>query len=337
MATFDIFNDNAFSVSQLSQTIVDIPRVPTMLGDMGLFTEYGINTPTMMIERKGAALNLVPAVPRGARGEPLRSGGRKLIPVAAVHLPQEDRIEADVVYGVRAFGTESELESIQNVVRERMAIMKGNLDLTIEWQRVGALKGLILDADGTTVLRNIYTEMGFTQETIPWNIDTPDTAVDVKQKAIDLKRKMQLKLGGRTFKRVRVISSTGFFDKMVAHESMKTAWKDWNNGEFLRTDQSEADFVWQKVVFTIYDGMIGDVPMIPVDTAYAFPEGVPRMFQIAYAPANYMETVNTNGLPYYAKQAPGHMNKWVELESQSNPIALNTLPECVFKLTTAAT
>ena len=29
MATLDIFNDDAFSVSQLTQTITDIPRIPT--------------------------------------------------------------------------------------------------------------------------------------------------------------------------------------------------------------------------------------------------------------------------------------------------------------------
>ena len=36
MATLDIFNDDAFSVSQLTQTITDIPRIPTQLGDEGL-------------------------------------------------------------------------------------------------------------------------------------------------------------------------------------------------------------------------------------------------------------------------------------------------------------
>ena len=50
-----------------------------------------------------------------------------------------------------------------------------------------------------------------------------------------------------------------------------------------------------------------------------------------------METVNTLGLPYYAKQEVMKFNKGVEIETQSNPICLNTLPEAVIKLTAAAT
>ena len=60
------------------------------------------------------------------------------------------------------------------------------------------------------------------------------------------------------------------------------------------------------------------------------------MFQIAYAPGDYMETVNTVGSPYYANQRMMDFNKGVELESQSNPIVLNTLPEAVIELTTKA-
>jgi hypothetical protein len=49
-----------------------------------------------------------------------------------------------------------------------------------------------------------------------------------------------------------------------------------------------------------------------------------------------METVNTMGIPYYAKQERMKYDRGVELESQSNPIMLNTLPEAVIKCTVAA-
>ena len=42
MATFDIFNNDAFSVSALTQTIVDIPRLQTKIGDKKLFREQGM-------------------------------------------------------------------------------------------------------------------------------------------------------------------------------------------------------------------------------------------------------------------------------------------------------
>lgn len=334
MATFDIFNDNAFSVSQLTQTIVDIPRVPTRLGDRGLFTEYGINTTTMMIERKGASLSLVPVAPRGGVGQTLKSDPRKMIPVATVHLPQYDSILADVVQGVRAFGSETEVQVMSNVVRERMVKMRDNLDLTLEYHRVGALKGLILDADGSTPILNIYSLFGMTQQTKFFALGTAGT--NVKDRIVKMKRDMRTVLGGRAFTRIRVECSASFFDDLVAHSSVQAAYDQWQNGQFFRQDQSETDFEFCGVVFSVYEGGVGGTDFIEDGMAYAYPEGVSRMFQTAYAPADYMETVNTLGVPYYAKQEVMRFNKGVDLESQSNPICLNTLPEAVFKLSRSA-
>jgi hypothetical protein len=336
MATFDIFNDDAFQVSQLTQTIVDIPRVPTRLGDLGIFQEYGITTTTMMIERKGSNLQLVPTAPRGGVGQTLESETRKLIPVATVHLPQRDSILADVVQGVRAFGSETEVQAMSQVVRQRLDKMKANLDLTHEYQRVGALKGLILDADGSSTILNLYTLFGMTQVTQFWNIATTGTTADPKELCVKLKRAIREKLGGRSFARVRVECSVGFFDKLIAHANMKKAWDLWQQGQFGRTDQSESDFEFGGVVFHIYEGGVGGTDFIEDGFAYAYPEGVRGMFQTAFAPADYMETVNTNGLPYYAKQEVLPFNKGVMLESQSNPVHLNTLPEAVIKLSAAA-
>ena len=68
------------------------------------------------------------------------------------------------------------------------------------------------------------------------------------------------------------------------------------------------------------------------DEAYAVPKGVPERFITRFAPADYMEAVNTNGLPYYAKQEAGKFGKAVELEAQSNPLHLCTRPRAVIKL-----
>lgn len=336
MATFDIFNNDAFSVSSLTQTIVDIPRVPTRLGDMGLFSEYGITTPTMMIERKGSALSLVPAAPRGGVKQTIGSTNRKLIPVATVHLPQGATVLADEVFGVRAFGSETEVESMQNLVRQKLEIAKGNLDLTLEYHRVGALKGKVMDADGTTEILDIYDLFGMTQVTMPWNIATSNTTADPKQLCVTLKRMVRAKLGGRSFTRVRAMVSEGFFDKLVGHGNMKAAWERWQDGRFNREDQSTGDFEFAGVVFSTYEGGVDGADFVEDGFGYAYPEGVPRMFQTAFSPADYMETVNTMGSPYYAKQERMKFDKGVDIETQSNPICLNTLPEATIKLTAAA-
>jgi hypothetical protein len=46
-----------------------------------------------------------------------------------------------------------------------------------------------------------------------------------------------------------------------------------------------------------------------------------------------METVNTIGLPYYAKQERIPFDKGVQLELQSNPLHICTKPRAIIKLT----
>lgn len=334
MATFDIFNDDAFSVSSLSQTIVDIPRVSTPLGDSGLFNEYGIPTTVMMIEREGSGLKLVPAAPRGGVRQPVTLGQRKLIPIAAIHLPQSGSMLADEVQGIRAFGSETEVEAAVKRVTTKLAKMKSQLDLTLEYHRVGAVKGVVLDADGTTELLDIYETFGMTQEEVFFNFASSTS--DIKQIAISVKRKIKKSLGGRAFKSVRVLCSESFFDALVGHATVKKAFELYNQNSFARTDQSGTVFEYGNVFFEEYSGGIGDIDFIPDGEAYAYPEGVSNLFQTAFAPADYMETVNTEGLPYYAKQERMAFDKGVELESQSNPITFCSLPEAIKKLSVDA-
>jgi hypothetical protein len=340
MATLDIFNNDAFSVSRLTQLIIDIPRVPTQLGDERLFTEAGLTTTTMMIERKGAGLNLVPAAPRGGVGQTVGRDQRKMIPIAAIHLPQRDVIMADEVQGVRAEGTEQEVESITQLVQRQATKMKANIDLTLEYHRVGALKGLVLDANGVDVIYDLYNIFGMTRQSLAFNINSASSTVDLKQKCIDLKRQVRNALGGRSLRRVRVKCSESWFDKFIGHNTMKASWERWNEGAFARTDQSTMDFEYAGVVFQVYSGGTGGEggsDFIPADRAYAYPEGVPGMFQTWYAPGDYMSTVNRMGVPYYMSQERMAHDKGVNLESQSNPLTINTLPEAVIELKTAAT
>lgn len=334
MATFDIFNNDAFSVTELSQTIVDIPRVQTRLGDSGLFTETGIRGTSMFIERRGSFLTLVPTAPRGGVGEPVQLGPRSLIPLSAVHLPQTGSVMADEVQGIRAFGSETEVMAVQDLVRDKLVKMKEQLDLTIEHHRIGAIKGLILDADGTTPIMDVYATFGMSQQTQFMNLGSATSKI--KQLTIAIKRKVKAALGGRSFKTVRVLCSQQFFDDYVGHAMVERAYDTYQGNAFLRTDQSGADFEFAGVIFEEYAGGIGTHDFIPAGLAFAYPEGVANLFQTAYAPADYMETVNTKGLPYYAKQELLGLNKGVRLESQSNPLTFCSLPEAVIKISAAA-
>jgi hypothetical protein len=334
MATLDIFNDDAFSVSSLSSTITDIPDVPTKLGDKGLFEEQGIRTTVFMIERQGSSIKVLPTAPRGGVREPVALGPRKVLPLEVFHIPASWSVLADEVQGIRTFGSETEVMQVEDLVRQKLAVVRASMDLTHENMRVGALKGLVKDADGSTLL-DIYSAFGMTQQTQFWNMIIAANA-DPVQSTFDLKEMIRAKLGGRSFRKVRAIVSLGFFMKLVTSTAMKKAYDRWQEGKFLRTDNTSADFEFNDVIFEIYSGGTSTGDFIEDGYGYAYPEGVAGLFKTKYAPGDYMSTVNTNGLPFYASQERMKHDKGIDGEAQSNPLHYCELPETVIKLSTAA-
>jgi hypothetical protein len=330
MPAIDIFNDDAFSVSSLTAAIQEVPYTPGRLGQLGVFESDGITTTTIQIEKKGNTLSLVESKERGAPGVVVNADKRTMIPFNTIHLPQRAQIGADAIQNVRAFGSESDTEAVETIVNSRLSKMRRNLDATIEYHRIGAIKGQILDADGTTVLLNLYTAFGITQQTKAMALATATTKV--RTKVLEVLDLIEDSLGAAMWTGVRAVCGRAFFKEFVEHDKVKEAYARWESGAALRNDP-RGGFEFAGVIWEQYRGKVGSTAFVADDDAYVFPEGVPDMFITRFAPADYIETVNTNGLPYYAKQEIMPFGKGVDLEAQSNPINLCTRPGAVIKLT----
>lgn len=330
MPTLDVFNQDAFSLQSLTAAINAQPYKPGRIGQLGLFGEQGINTTVAVVESVNGTLSLVANQPRGVRGGVVSADKRKARSFIVPHLPTSSTIMADEVQSVRAFGTESELQSVQAIVNQRLAEMSSRLDVTLEHHRIGAIKGQILDSDGVTVIYNLFTEFGVTQQTQAMALTTATTKV--REKVMAAKRKVEDALGGDMYTGIRVLCGSGFFDALTNHELVKEAYANWQTNEFLRQDV-RGGFLFAGVIWEEYRGSVGGVDFIGADDAYMVPEGVPGLLITRFAPADYMETVNTLGLPKYTKQERIAFDRGVELDGQSNPLNLCTRPRAVVKLT----
>ena len=328
----DIFNDDAFSVVSLTKAIEDTPFVPGRVGQLGIFSVEGVSTTSISIEKVGSTVSLVPAASRGSSGRPVGNDKRQMLPFTATHLPQRASILADEVQNLRAFGSETEVETAQRLMNRKLAKMRRDLDTTIEYQRIGAIKGSILDSDGTTELLNLHTAFGTSVTSHNLVVGTAGTLV--RNKVSEARRKMEAALGGLTYDGARVLCSASFFDALVGHSSVEAAFDRYMNGEFLREDQ-RGGFYFAGVFWEEYRGQVGATKFVADGEAWMVPEGVPDLFVTNYAPADYMETVNTLGQAYYAKQEPKDFNKGIDVETQSNPIHICTRPAVPVKLLAA--
>lgn len=329
MSALDIFNDDAFSVITLTAAVNQQPHVPGAIGKSKLFTAKGINTVDVAIELKDGSLMLVPASQRGATGATSGKSGRTMRSFRTLHLPQRDTILAASIQGLRAFGEDSTTQAVSDYVTERAGELAVNLEATIEYQRMGAIQGKVLDADGSTVLFDMYSEFGVVQKKTEFAFSVEDT--NIRALCVAAKRQSEAALGAASTTGYIAYCSDSFFDALVDHPVTKAAYERWASGEALREDVRDG-FRFAGIMFVNYRGSVGSTPFIADGEAYLVPEGVPGLFRTWFAPADYMETANTMGLPVYAKQWPTEGNKGVMLEVQSNPLSICTRPASVIKL-----
>lgn len=337
----DAFNSDAFGTASLCAAIQLAPYKPKMIGGMGLFSEKGINTNVAFIEKKGKKLSLLPTANRGTVNTVRSTTPRTAIPFNVPHVPHFQSILADDVYGIRAFGSESELQAVASHVNEQLIGMKENHEVTWEYHRIGALKGEVLDADGTTVIYNFFTEFDLTQTVIPWY----STDADYSETATTIIRTLADALGNDNPTGIVALCGNDYFDAVTRHDSIKSAYDRWRDGEYLRMSHlgpawfsaATNGFMYQNIMFVNYRGQIDDITFIPDDEAYFFPSGIPGLFIDIMAPADFMETVNTKGKRIYAKQERMKFDKGVELHTQSNVLSMCTQPNVIIKSTWAAT
>ncbi|MEX7554480.1 major capsid protein [Pseudomonas monteilii] len=330
MAEIAIFQDDAFGVAALTAAINDQEYVPGRLAALGLFQEEGVATLTVQIEKDGDTLALVPTGERGTSGLVVGGSKRTLIPFNTVHLPQRFAIKADEIQGIRAFGTLTELQAVQDVVNKRLAKAKRQLDATHEFHRMGAINGKVLDADGSSVLLDIYRVFGVSQQKQSMGLNDPNANIQVQ--CVDALDMQEDALGNVTTTGARAFCGKTFWKKLIAHSSVVDTYKGSQQAAALRGDGRET-FEFGGISWERYRGKVGGTPFVPDDEARLVPEGVSELFLSVYAPADYMETVNTEGLPYYSKLEEMPFGKGVAGEAQSNPLHICTRPRAVIRLT----
>lgn len=332
MSLADIFNSDAFNLLSLTTAFEKLPHRPGRIGQLGLFSTKGIATTTFVTEERDGIITLLPTRPRGSPSTLGKESKRTVRSFTVDHIPHDDTILADQVQGVREFGSEDKVKGVAKVVNDRLASMKANFETTFEHLRAGAIKGVVYDADGTTVLHNLFTEFGLTEVDVDFVLGTDGT--NMQEKVLEVVRSIEDNLGAASYTRIHCLCHKDWFQSFVSHAKIQAAYARWRDGEFLRTDPRKGFEIFG-VTFEEYRGSVGNVSFIPTNTARFFPMGVQDLFQMIFGPADFMETVNTIGKPLYAKQEPMAMNRGTHLHTQSNPFAMCTRPVLCVKGSTS--
>lgn len=325
--------EDLFQAVPLTESITNLPVPPGLVGSLGLFVDKGVRTTAIAIEIRDEKLALVPAGSRRADPPQKGSQARRVVTLDAVHLAVADSVLPEDVQDVRAFGqeaTESGLESQAQVIADKLSALKTDLETTREYHRFGAIQGKVLDADGVTVLYDLFDKFGVTQQTVDFAFSVDST--NVRKASLDIKRHIEKKTAGLVVSGIIALASPEFFDALTDHKNVKAAYANWQAAQDRLGGDMRKGFEFGGITYIDCPDEVNGVPFIPAGKARAFP--VARGAYVTFnAPANYNEAANTVGQPFYAKAEPRHLGKGWDLEAQSNPLTLCLVPAALVELT----
>ncbi len=330
------FSTDAFNMAALTAAINRVPNTYGRLEQLSLMPPQGVRTRTIIIEEMSGVLNLLPTQPVGAPGTLGTMGKRKVRSFVIPHIPHDDAVLPEEVQGIRAFGSETETDALATLMAQKLQNMRNKHAITLEYLRMGALKGVILDADGST-LYDLYSEFGITAKTISFALGSATT--EVLLKVLEVKRHIEDNLKGEFMTGILCLCSQGFYDAFTTHARVKEAFMYFQRNQQLGNDY-RSGFTFGGVTFEEYRGQATDAAgnlrkFIADDEAHFFPLGTANTFRTYFAPADFNETANTLGLPLYAKQEPRKFGRGTDLHTQQNPLPVCLRPEVLVKATKA--
>jgi Phage major capsid protein E len=341
----DVFKENPFSVVNLTDGINKLAFVPSRTGEMGLFKPSGVTTLSIAIEQKENVLILVPPTPRGGPGTTVEKKRRSMLDIRVPHFEIDDTIMADEVQGVRAFvpgmvgdtSLAAQIETVEEKVYERGADHSQSMEATSEYSRIGAIKGLVTYADGSTL--DLFKTFNVQQQAeINFDLDNVNAADGaLRKRCAGVIRQMGNELGAVPFTGAWAFCGDNYFDDLLGNKEVRDTFKNWTQAQILRDGyvgpnrSSWGMFEFGGIVWENYRGTVNGTDYVNTDKCHLFPIGAPGVFRTYWAPADYNETVNTIGRRLYAKLIPMRNDKGVEYEVQMNELNICTRPRTLIQ------
>lgn len=340
MSTMDAFASNSFGMIELTGMVNKVDYVPQTLAGLGIFNGAPKRTTKVFVDRREKTLSLIPTSPRGAPPEEDEHADRSGVTLETVRLAKSQKLYATSMQDVRAFGSENDLENAAAKIVEMLADLRAQQELTHEFHRLGAIQGKLLDADGTTVIYDYFTEFG-EAETTAVNFALGTTTTNVIDKVKQVTRGMARAAKGAFTPQSRVVglAGDGFFDQFTSHPNMEKFYLNQLGTQAAQNQEQFSSFAVPGTNLTLinYRGT-DDNSAVAIANAECkfFPVGARGVFEFAMGPDETFNGVNSPGQLVYAERVferetnPGQ-SRWVDVQTRSYPLFICAQPSVLRK------
>lgn len=313
---------SAFSVRDINAAINLIPNQYGLLGDKNLLPARPVYDKNVNIDMQNNVLSILPIQQRGAPASQAKHGGRSILSFVVPQISHDFHVMPDDILGVRRFGDKAP-EALATLMTDRMTEARRKHDITLEWMRMSALKGLVVDHAGET-LYNLYTEFGITKKTINFALGTAGT--NVLGKCLELARHIEDNLLGDRMTGIEVLVSPEFFDALVDHPKVKEAYANYQEAANRLGGDMRSGFVFGGITFREYRARVGSTRFIAEGKGHAYPLGTGATFATFAAPGDFNSAVGSPGQLFYASTKVKDHDRGYEVHTQANPLPLCMRP-----------
>jgi hypothetical protein len=349
----NIFDGDAFSHVSMTAAANRIVRVPKMLGRLNLFEVDRITTPDVAISMAKGRLNLIPTTERGAPLPSATPDKQQLRIVRTPRVAKQSTLYAheignlrayeDAVYDVQNRPTRiavSELDQVANIILARQIKLQADLEFTMEYHRLGAVQGKLLDSDGSRVIYDWFAELGVAQPAeIDFDLDNASPAKGaLRQKCIALTQAVRKALDGLWidgYSYLLALTGDAFWGAFTSHVEVDPTY-----GVFVKSvDQMNAlqnwglpgqSFPFAGIRWDNYAGSTDNKVAVGTDKVIFIPVNVPGLYRLALAPSEFFPYINTPGKDFYSLLVRDlERNAWVKPEIYSYPLHYCTAPEAL--------
>lgn len=323
-----------FEVADYTNEVLMIPNQWGILNQSGLFMEEGIETYSVQFEQTTRDGALIVDKVRGERATAGKEQGSKLFSWAVPHFPHDTAIFPSDIKGKRAYGSADQEETLAAVRARRLARIAQNHAWTLEYARFQLLTAGTVYSPSGTVSMNFFTEMGVTQTSVDFDLDTP--TVDPVAKVEAVIAAIQDNANGENIQGIVGYCSPAFFAALISHANVKAAYTYYastqepyrqrlgGNGTLYR------QFDYAGIRFIEVRGNYAGNVFIPTKEAVFVPVGT-EAFRTFLSPANKFDLLGSVGERTYVFEYPSERGDKIILESESNFLNACVKPALIVK------
>lgn len=326
MFIFDIFTqaepDGTLGAT-LAGVIEDIPHAPSRIRDLGIFRTGSLLGTVAAYDVTAWGVDLVQTSNRSDDTTYVESDDRNMVDFRAVHLSKSAKITEEDFRDIRALG-KAQFEAAKGLLARKARKPVLDVRTTIEWHMLGAIRGLILNANGD-VITDMFAKLGQTNRGTRY-LDIANLA-DGEFNTIcgEIVDTVADSLGGLSFSSVHAFVNNATMRSIANLPECREAFRFQQSSQLRENKGYGTVFEYGGITFETYRGKVGGVDFVSEGEIIAFPLGADNFVQ-DFAPANRIGEEYQIGQPEFVIPFEDPRGKFEEVEIQANPLTLNLRP-----------